>query len=519
METPERRTPGTRKGRVRRTLERVRAASTANVLLKQEIAEREPIQEDTKRQAEILQRVFDHVPAMLNFISADGRIELVNRECERTLGWPIEEFRIRGAEIFAQCYPDPEYRREVRDFIVAGEAKWREFKTRVRDGRVIDISWAVVHLSDGTRVAIGRDITEVKHAESQLAESQRLAHVGSWTWDIQTGVVTWSEETFRILGLDPEAFDPNYEAVLDCVHPEDRSFIVAELEKSLKTKEPVSYYVRVIRPDGEVRTLYSQGRLVTDEQGSPVRMFGYTQDVTDRRLAEEELQSSNEKLRALAGRLQAAREEEGARIARELHDELGSALTTLKWELDALNPLLLQEAPSQITEFGRRIDGMKRLADTTINTVRRIASELRPSVLDELGLMDAIEWQAQQFQSRTGVVCECGGYAGDPPGDPPLSRDQSTVVFRIFQEALTNILRHARADRVEITAKEDAGGFVLTIRDNGRGITEEEKTSAWSLGLLGMRERAQAVGGSIDIIAASGQGTAITVRIQGTGQQ
>ncbi len=512
METPERRTPGTQKGPVRRMLERVRAASTANVALKQEIAGGNRIQEDTKRQAEILQRVFDHVPAMLNFIGADGQIELVNRECERTLGWSNEEFRDGGAEIFAQCYPDPEYRREVRDFIVAGEAKWREFKTRVRDGRVIDISWAVVHLSDGTRVAIGRDITEVKRAESQLAESQRLAHIGSWNWDIQTNALTWSEETFRILGLNPETFHPNYEAVLDRVHPEDREFIVAELEKSFKTKEPVSYYVRMIRSDGEVRTLYSHGRMVTDDQGNAVRMFGYAQDVTARRLAEEELKSSNEKLRALAGRLQSAREEEGARIARELHDELGSALTTLKWELDGLNPLLLQHEAAQIQALGERVESMKRLADATINTVRRIASELRPSVLDELGLMDAIEWQAQQFQSRTGVVCECSGYVGDPP----LSRDQSTVVFRIFQEALTNILRHAQADRVEITAKEDAGGFVLTIRDNGRGITEEEKSRTWSLGLLGMRERAQAAGGSIDIVAANGQGTAVTVRIQGS---
>jgi two-component system sensor histidine kinase UhpB len=327
-------------------------------------------------------------------------------------------------------------------------------------------------------------------------------------------VLTWSEETYRILGLDPETFHPTHESFMERVHPEDRGRIIADLERALKTKEPVSHHVRMIRADGEVRTLYSQGRVVSRENGNPVRMFGYTQDVTAQRLADERLKSSNEKLRALSESLQSARDEEGARIARELHDELGSALTTLKWELDALEPLLVQEDLSKTQSLGLRIESMKRLADATINTVRRIASELRPNVLDELGFMEAIKLHAQQFQARTGIVCECNGFSGILP----LSREQSMAVFRIFQEALTNVLRHARADRVQITAQH-ADGFVLTIRDNGRGITEEEKTSTWSLGVLGMRERAQAVGGSIDIVAASGQGTAVTVRIQGSGPQ
>ncbi|HYL76765.1 MAG TPA: PAS domain S-box protein [Bryobacteraceae bacterium] len=516
MKTPERMTLGTPRGPVRRVLDRIRALTAANAALKQDVAERKRIQEETKKQAEILLRIFDHIPVMLSFVGSDGQINLVNREWERTLGWSRDEIRTKEIDVFAECYPDSEYRREMLDFIAQGEARWREFKTRVRDGRVIDTCWAVVHLSDGTRVRIGTDITERKRAEEklrlserQLAESQLLAHIGSWNWDIRTNALTWSEETFRILGLDPKTFHPTHEAFLERVHPDDRGPIAADLEKALKTKEPVSYYVRMTRSDGEVRTLCCQGRVVADEQGNPVRMFGYAQDVTAQRLAEEQLKSSNEKLRALSERLQSAREQEGTRIARELHDELGSALTTLKWELEALEPLVLQD-PCHIPAIRPRIESMKRLADATINTVRRIASELRPSVLDELGLMEAIDWQAQQFQARTGVVCECSGYSGDLR----LSKEQSTVVFRIFQEALTNVLRHAQAKRVEVQAENDANGFVLTIRDDGRGITEEEKASACSLGLLGMRERAQAVGGSIHIAARRGHGTALTVRIQ-----
>jgi PAS domain S-box-containing protein len=503
-------------------LERLRELAAANTALKMEAVERELVQEETKKQTEILQRIFDHAPFMLSFVGADGRMELVNREWERTLGWSLEELRTQEIDIFAQCYPDPAYRREVMDFIASGEAKWREFKTRVRDGRVIDTSWAVVPLSDGTRVRLGRDITERKRAEEklrmsegQLAESQRLAHIGSWNWDIKTNVLAWSEESYRIFGLDPENFQPSRAALLERIHPEDRAFIVGTQENALKTKEPVSYHMRIIRPDGEVRTLYSQGRVVTDEQGHPARMFGYAQDVTAQRLAEEQLKSSNEKLRALSARLQSAREEEGYRIARELHDELGSALTTLKWDLEALELLLMQENPTRIEAFSGQIESMKRLAEATMNTVRRIASELRPSVLDDLGLMEAIEWQARQFQARTGIVCQVNGYSGNLP----LSREQSTALFRIFQEALTNILRHAQAEKVEIKGEGDDSGFVLTIRDNGRGITEEEKVSAHSLGVLGMRERAQAVGGTIDITATDDQGTAITVRIQGPGPQ
>ena len=152
---------------------------------------------------------------------------------------------------------------------------------------------------------------------------------------------------------------------------------------------------------------------------------------------------------------------------------------------------------------------MMRLTDTTINTVRRIASELRPIALDTLGLSEAIEWQALQFQERTGIVvqCDCALENVD------LSREQSTATFRIFQEALTNALRHAQATRVDVTMAEEAGAFVLKIRDNGRGITEDEKAGQNTLGLLGMQERANLIGGELDITGVEGEGTTVTIRL------
>ncbi len=152
---------------------------------------------------------------------------------------------------------------------------------------------------------------------------------------------------------------------------------------------------------------------------------------------------------------------------------------------------------------------MMKLTDATVNTVRRIASELRPSILDDLGLVEAIEWQVQQFQVQTGIACRCDCYLENVI----LNREQSTTLFRILQEALTNILRHAQATSVDVTTQIEADEFVLTIRDNGRGITENETSAPLSLGILGMRERAHLVNGKISISGVEGQGTAITVRV------
>jgi signal transduction histidine kinase len=222
------------------------------------------------------------------------------------------------------------------------------------------------------------------------------------------------------------------------------------------------------------------------------------------------LLGANEQLRALSARLQSAREEEGTRIAREIHDELGGALTILRWDLEAVDEGLSEfKDQSQTQTMRTKIAAMMRLTDTIVNTVRRISSELRPIALDELGLIEAIEWQAQQFQSRTGITVECDS----PPVDIELNREKATAVFRIFQEALTNVLRHAQATRVEVNIKEAAGEFVLTIRDNGRGITENQKSGSHSLGLLGMQERAHLIGGQIEIAGSEGRETVITLRI------
>jgi PAS domain S-box-containing protein len=228
-------------------------------------------------------------------------------------------------------------------------------------------------------------------------------------------------------------------------------------------------------------------------------------DITERKKAEEELKRSREELRILAARLQQAREEERAVLAREIHDQLSGALTALKMDLS----FLANRVPQGDAALTAKTRAMSSLIDTTLSSVRNIATQLRPSVLDDLGLIAAIEWQAEEFQNRSGIQC----HLDLEREEVALDRNRSTAIFRIFQEALTNIAQHAKASEVWISLHAQPGSLMLQIRDNGRGITQEEISSSKSLGLLGMRERAFAFGGEVVIATAPKQGTTVAVKI------
>jgi PAS domain S-box-containing protein len=479
-----------------------------------DITKRRKAEEDLRRQKEILQKIFDHIPLMVNLFDAEGRLILVNREWERVLGWTLEEVQEMGMPAFvAELYPEPSRARGVLDYIKEENAGWSYFETRVRGGQVLNTAWAMVRLSDGSSIGIGQDITERKRIEEELrqserllAEAQRLARVGSWSWDVASDTATWSEEMYRIFGLRRGESVPGYEATLKLLHPEDRLYVAGLVENALRRLENFSHYARVVRPDGQTRVFHFRVNVVADERGRAVRMFGTAQDVTERRLAEEQLRSSNEKLRALAARLQSVREEEAVRIAREIHDELGGALTGLKFDLSWLTRRLSEP---HLEEKRRKLEAMSALIDETIQKVRNISTELRPSVLDDLGLAAAIEWQAREFQRRTEIECRIVSLE-EASG---LGPEKSAAVFRIFQEILTNVARHSGATLVRISLKEREGSLVLTVSDNGVGIREADISDTKSLGLLGMRERALVFGGGVEFGGKKGRGTTVTVSI------
>lgn len=228
-----------------------------------------------------------------------------------------------------------------------------------------------------------------------------------------------------------------------------------------------------------------------------------SREIAERRLAEQRVRESEEKLRALAAHLISVREEERAHIAREIHDELGQVLTGLKMDVAWLAKRLQDQALLQKT------DSMCQLVDATIRTVRKISTGLRPEILDEMGLVAAIGWQATEFQKRTGVRCRINL----PAESTSFDRELSTTTFRIFQEILTNVARHSGATRVDVELSRADDSLLLDVTDNGVGIANGAANARTSLGLLGMQERALRLGGAVSISGASGKGTRVSVSI------
>jgi signal transduction histidine kinase len=225
----------------------------------------------------------------------------------------------------------------------------------------------------------------------------------------------------------------------------------------------------------------------------------------ERKRAEEQLRQSHQQLRALSVHLQYVREEERMRIAREVHDELGQSLTGLKLQLTWLGGRL----PENLKSLHGKIHVMADGIDSTIHAIRRIATELRPGLLDTAGLVATLEWQAVEFQKQTGIECNVNLAIRDTM----LDQDLNTAFFRIFQETLTNIIRHSNASKVEVRFFETAEHFILEVKDNGRGISESEIVNTKSIGLIGMRERATLLGGEVRWRGEPGKGTTVSVRI------
>ena len=242
---------------------------------------------------------------------------------------------------------------------------------------------------------------------------------------------------------------------------------------------------------------------------SPARLAAANQEleqeVRARKQAEDEQRHSFQQLRALAARMQTAREEERARVAREIHDELGQALTAIKIDLTALLPSVTADSGPNL----QRGQTVFQLLDEAIHSVRRIATDLRPGVLDDLGLVAAIEWAVEEFQNRTGIESS----VSLPEGDLTLDAENATALFRILQEALTNVARHAHATRVTVRLAQEHGDLSLEVRDNGGGFREEQLAGGRSLGVLGMRERAILLGGEFSIGGTPENGTTVRVRL------
>jgi PAS domain S-box-containing protein len=378
-----------------------------------------------------------------------------------------------------------------------------EFRMRRKDGKVFPTEHSVIPLEDeqGKRigwVSVVRDITEAKRTKEELIEREMFNFALFEYNPIQTVVVDLEGKVTGFNLAKKKSGDrlPN---IGDVMYRDYAGGHGSEMYGEL---------MACIR-SGEIKEFPEQkyGEKVLSITISPFAKGAViiSQDITERKRAEKEQISSHEQLRALAARLQFVREEERTQIAREIHDELGQELAGLKMDLSWLKKKL----PKREKLLVEKTQSMLKFADTTIQSVRKISTKLRPGVLDDLGLLAAIEWQTQDFRDRTGIKCELNSSVEDVE----LDRDRSTEVFRIFQETLTNVVRHAKATRIIVNVDEDAGNLILRVKDNGRGITESEISNLKSLGLLGMRERALLFGGEVKISGIPGEGTIVTVTI------
>lgn len=363
-------------------------------------------------------------------------------------------------------------------------------------------------------VAVATDITAHRAALGKLASNEaffrKLAETTGmipFEVDLQTAQFTYvGPQAESLFGYPLAAWTaPGFWPSI--IHPDDGHSAARLAQNSAETQEADFHAeFRLRKAQGDymwVRQVvrYSPG----DDQGSRAR--GFLFDISEAKALDEERERSRRQLRELGLRNQSAREEERISVAREIHDELGQALTLFRIELTWLENRMAKVLSERGAEpVVRKIGQMKRMLDGTLQTVRRITTNLRPPVLDELGLRAAIEWQAEGFSRRVGIRCEVDAKPLDC-----TCKDTATALFRIFQEILTNVAKHAQASRVRVKLREESKQFVMVVSDNGRGFSKATAPRPNSFGLLGMGERAEALGGSVEISSGLAQGTTVTV--------
>ncbi|RKZ00464.1 MAG: hypothetical protein DRQ13_00350, partial [Ignavibacteriae bacterium] len=357
-------------------------------------------------------------------------------------------------------------------------------------------------------MGIVRDVTEHKRTEEALQESEEryrnvVENAGEFIWQLDTkgNFVFFNKYAEQVSGQ--KSVDWQGKHYTPFVHPDDLAR-VNKLEEDTLAGNIIEYETRIFNIKGKIVDLEIQAMPIYVE-GEVIGTLNFGRDITERKKAGERLRESRNQLRSLARRLQMIREEERATIAREIHDDLGQSLTALKIDITWMkqNLGIVEEKRSA------KIDVMLNLTNSTIKTVKRIATELRPGILDDLGLIPAIEWQAEEFRKRSDIQCNLQISVDEVI----IEEDISIAVFRIFQESLTNIVRHSGATKIEVVINRKDDLLQMEVTDNGVGISEEQISSSRSLGLIGMNERVSVLKGKLTISRAAEGGTTVKVDI------
>ncbi len=356
------------------------------------------------------------------------------------------------------------------------------------------------------------DITALKNALNALEKSEDVLHIaqqisktGNWELYFATGQLYWSKEVYRIFDLDVLPQEKLNKAYRDRFHPEDLHLLDEGMKLIMKTGERYEMEHRIICSDGSIKYIFAISQTIEDENGTKIGIKGTVQDITVRKTAELELLETTRQLKELSTHLQQVREDERKNIALEIHDELGQQLTGIKMDIMWLKKKLAQGDDAITFKF----DDTLKLVSETVSSIRRITTELRPSIIDDLGLNAALDWLVKEFNARMDIKVNYRNYFEDAG----INSFTSINIFRILQESLTNIAKHANAKTVEIFISQHEKFIQLIIKDDGLGFNTNQKRINPAFGLMGIRERTDALKGNFTIHSSPGNGTEINVTI------
>jgi PAS domain S-box-containing protein len=486
-----------------------------NLSLQLEIAERKHTEAELRERTAQLDELFNQAPEAIVLLTTHDEVLRVNREFSRVFGYAATE--ALGKSINDLVVPD-DLSSEGREFTARtterGERVEAETIRRTKDGNRVHVSLVaspvVVAGSQIGAYVIYRDITdrkllenELRRSEAYLAAGQRLSHTGSWARRVATGDSYWSKETFRIFGLDPATSTMRDELLRRFWHPDDRDLAEETIAAAIREKRRFEMGVRIVRPDGSIRYLHTLGRPILGEGGEVVELMGVVMDVTERKRAERALRRARE--RALAAHFTAVLDER-TRLAREIHDTLLQGFTGV-----ALNLVATSSRVSGPPEVIAALHDLVTLSQKTLEDARQAIWDMRSPSLAGGDFAGALRTTAEDRLHGTGVAFELG-IEGTPR---PLDPEVEAAVFRVAQEAIANVVKHAAAQRVQIKLSYQVRGVRLSVLDDGRGFAVPPDLHAYGghWGLLGMRERANQMRGRLLVQSEPGRGTEVVLLI------
>ncbi len=523
-----------------------------------DITERKQTEAELRTQKEILQKIFDHTPMMIGMIGVDGQWQMINRAWERTMGWTLEELQQPNFDVLAEVYPDPGEHQKVMDFIAAKSGKWEEFRARSRDGRVLDVTFTNVYLSDGTTLGFGLDITERKRAEEetkhQAARAETLARIAARLnkqLDLEAVIHAVCEEAINIFNVSQATMSlydkkrdllvyagginipPEYAASME---PITRSqfddflqamgpiMVIPDIQSLPDVPNAVfssQLDVRTVVTAAMLRDQELVGVLVVGVNGH-IREFDKDELTLLKAISDQAAQAianalllkaaneQHEQLRALSTKLVEAQETERRALTTELHDRVGQNLTGLSINLQNMKAWLSNESAKTLAT---KFDDAQALVEHITRQIRDIMAELHPPELEDYGLAVALETYAERAASRGNLEL-----IADLPdlAPPPLPSDIRIALFRAAQEAISNVLKHASATQLEVSLEERDIKIHLSVGDNGKGFepdaASQKEVQTWGLKI--MRERIESIGGKVQIESEPGEGTRVTFEIE-----